>query len=166
LPILLLVIGGLLGLDCPGRRGDLVDRVILGECDDMDVGVEIRLSAPGDSERRVDELLECGKLGVGCGRLCVDIEWDVNSGRKLAMRELDVAWSQYIVGFLGKCDVDEEIAGNARPSTAPVSDSLNPPGLLAVAYRLPGSSDETDDWVRAYCACWSFDDGFRRNTCP
>lgn len=40
----------------------------------MEVGVDIRLSEPGDSERRVEELLEFTKLGVGGGRLCVDIE--------------------------------------------------------------------------------------------
>lgn len=40
----------------------------------MEVGVDIRLREPGESERRVEELLECPKLGVGGGRLCVDIE--------------------------------------------------------------------------------------------
>ena len=72
--ILLLVTGGLLGLGCPGRSEDLAASVMLGEWDDIEVGVDIRLSAPGDSERRVEEELEFTKLGVGGGRLCVDIE--------------------------------------------------------------------------------------------
>lgn len=151
--ILLRVTGGLLGLSCPGRSEDLAARVMLGEWDDMEVGVDIRLSEPGESERRVEELLECTKLEVGAGRLCVEVEWGANSGRKLAMRELDVAWSQSIMGFLGKCDVDEEIAGKARPNTEPAKGSLNPPGLLVVSYRLPGSYGDTDDSVRAYRAC-------------
>lgn len=69
------------------------------------------------------------------------------------MREFDVAWSQSIIGFLGKCDVEEEIAGKANPSTEPAKGSLNPPGLLVVSYRLPGSYGEAEDSVRAYRAC-------------
>jgi len=56
---LCLVMGGrlLVGLDI------LVLGIVLtgvgtpGDCDDIDVGVEVRLKAPGDSERRVDEPL-------------------------------------------------------------------------------------------------------------
>ena len=38
----------------------------------MEVGVDVRLSEPGDSERRVEDPLLWAKLGVGGGRLCVD----------------------------------------------------------------------------------------------
>ena len=42
----------------------------------MDVGVDVRLKGPGDSEWRVDELLLlAAKLGVGGGRSCVDSLW-------------------------------------------------------------------------------------------
>lgn len=54
------------------------------------------------------------------------------------------------MGFLGKCDVDEEIAGKANPNTEPAMGSWNPPGLLAVSYRLPDSYGEAEDSVRAY----------------
>ena len=39
---------------------------IPGDCDDMDVGVEVLLKAPGDSERRMDE-----PLSARLGRYCV-----------------------------------------------------------------------------------------------
>ena len=65
------------------------------------------------------------------------------------MREFDVAWSQSIAGFLGKCDVEEEIVGKANPSIEPAKGSFNPPGLLVVSYRLPGSYGEAEDSVRA-----------------
>ena len=63
------VTGGrlLVGLDCLGLRGDLLGRDMLGEYDDIEVGVEVRLKEPGDSERRVEEPLLCAKLGVGGG---------------------------------------------------------------------------------------------------
>lgn len=72
--ILHLVTGGRLriGLDCRVFRGDWAGRDILGEYEDIDVGVDVRLSEPGDSERRVEEPLLWAKLGVGGGRLFVD----------------------------------------------------------------------------------------------
>lgn len=57
--ICFLLIGALTGIETPG------------DCDDMDVGVEVLLNAPGDSERRVDEPLSA-KVGVGGGKFCVD----------------------------------------------------------------------------------------------
>lgn len=53
-----LLIGALIGVETPG------------DCDDMDVGVEVLLKAPGDSERRVDEPLSA-KVGVGGGKFWV-----------------------------------------------------------------------------------------------
>ena len=46
-----------------------------GDADDMEVGVEVRLKAPGDSDRRVDEPLSWAKVGVGGGRFCVNNAW-------------------------------------------------------------------------------------------
>lgn len=54
-----LLIGALIGVETPG------------DCEDMDVGVEVLLKAPGDSERRVDEPLSA-KVEVGGGRFCVE----------------------------------------------------------------------------------------------
>lgn len=66
-----------------------------GDCDDIDVGVEALLKAPGDSERRVEDPLSWPSVGVGGGRLGVD---DGSGGvlrlLKLAMRELEVANSE------------------------------------------------------------------------
>ena len=68
-----LVTGGRLrvGLSCFLLLGALTGVENPGDCDDMDVGVEALLKAPGDSERRVDEPLSAN-VGVGGGRLCVD----------------------------------------------------------------------------------------------
>lgn len=69
----LLVTGGRLrvGLVCL-LNGVLAGVPMPGDADDMDVGVEVRLKAPGDSERRVEEPLSWAKVGVGGGRFCVD----------------------------------------------------------------------------------------------
>ena len=37
----------------------------------MEVGVDVRLKEPGDSDRRVEDPLLWAKLGVGGGRFCV-----------------------------------------------------------------------------------------------
>lgn len=68
-----LVTGGRLrvGLSCFLPMGALIGVETPGDCDDMDVGVEVLLKAPGDSERRVDEPLSA-KVGVGGGKFCVD----------------------------------------------------------------------------------------------
>lgn len=68
-----LVTGGRLrvGLSCVLLIGALIGVETPGDCDDMDVGVEVLLKAPGDSERRVDEPLST-KVGVGGGKFCVD----------------------------------------------------------------------------------------------
>lgn len=67
------VTGGRLrvGLVCRGRSGDLVVAGIPGEYEEIDVGVEVRLNEPGDSDRRViDEPLLFAKLGASGGRSC------------------------------------------------------------------------------------------------
>ena len=56
-----LLIEAFIGVDTPG------------DWDDIDVGVEVLLKAPGDSERRVDDPLSA-KVGVGGGKFCVDID--------------------------------------------------------------------------------------------
>lgn len=61
----------LVGLICL-LKGALIDVPTPGDCDDMDVGVEVRLKFPGDSERRVDDPLSWTNVGVGCGRVGVD----------------------------------------------------------------------------------------------
>ena len=68
-----LVTGGRLrvGLSCFRLTGGLTGIEAPGDCDDIDVGVEVLLNAPGDSERRVDEPLSA-KVGVGGGKFCVD----------------------------------------------------------------------------------------------
>ena len=44
----------------------MVGRVIPGECEDTDVGVDVLLNGPGDSEYRVEAvLLRAAKFGVG-----------------------------------------------------------------------------------------------------
>lgn len=50
------------GLFCLGgatRTGTLYGVETPGDCEDMDVGVDVRLKAPGDSERRADDSLSC-----------------------------------------------------------------------------------------------------------
>ena len=78
-PTLRLVTGGRLrvGLTCLTLIGDFAGRGIPGEYEDMDVGVDVRLKALGDSERRVDEPLLCAKLDVGGGKLGVEKTCDV-----------------------------------------------------------------------------------------
>ena len=49
----------------------------------------------------------------------------------------------------------------------PANGSLKTPGLLAVSYgrlRGAGSYDDIEDSVRAYCACWSAEEGLRLRT--
>lgn len=43
---------------------------MLGEYEETDVGVEVRLNDPGDSDRRVEEPLLFAKLGASGGRNC------------------------------------------------------------------------------------------------
>lgn len=72
-----LVTGGRLrvGLSCFLPIGALIGVETPGDCDDMDVGVEVLLKAPGDSERRVDEPLSA-KVGVGGGKFCAgNVSW-------------------------------------------------------------------------------------------
>lgn len=66
-----LVTGGRLrvGLSCFLLIGALIGVETPGDCDDRDVGVEVLLNAPGDSERRIDEPLSA-KVGVSRGKLC------------------------------------------------------------------------------------------------
>ena len=73
-----LVTGGRLrvGLSCFLLTGVLIGVEIPGDCDDIDVGVEVLLKAPGDSERRVDEPLSA-MVGVGGSKFCVDKASDV-----------------------------------------------------------------------------------------
>ena len=53
------------------RSGDLVVTGIPGEYDEMDVGVDVRLKDPGESDRRVvDDPLLFAKLGASGGRSC------------------------------------------------------------------------------------------------
>lgn len=68
-----LVTGGRLrvGLSCFLLIGALIGVETPGDCDDMDVGVEVLLKAPGDSERRVEEPLSA-KVGVGGRKFWVD----------------------------------------------------------------------------------------------
>ena len=58
----------------------------------MDVGVDVRLKEPGDSERRVEEPLLCAKLGAGCAKFGVEV---IAGGccrlLYVAMMELEVA---------------------------------------------------------------------------
>lgn len=89
----LLVIGGRLrvGLDCLTPRGDFAGRGMPGEWDDMEVGVEVLLKPPGDSDRRVEDPLLCAKLAVGGDRFRMDNGSGVDRGLYTAIRELDVA---------------------------------------------------------------------------
>ena len=54
------------GLVVGERGGHLTGMLTLGESEDMEVGVEVRLHEPGDSECRIEGLLECAvRAGVG-----------------------------------------------------------------------------------------------------
>lgn len=119
----------------------------------MDVGVDVRLKDPGDSDLRVDEPLLCAKLGVGGGRFCVDIMYGSERGLKLAIREFEVACTEFAAPTLGKYEVDKETAGRATPRTDPAKGSLNRLGLLLVSYCLPGSYEEAEESARANWAC-------------
>ena len=57
----------------------------------MEVGVEVLLKPPGDSDRRVEDPLLCAKLAVGGDRFRMDNGSGVDRGLYIAMRELDVA---------------------------------------------------------------------------
>ena len=70
-----------------------------------------------------------------------------------AMRELEVAWSGFIVVELGRNDVEVDAEGRATPKTEPGVESFKAPGVLAVSYCLvggAGSYDEADESVIAY----------------
>lgn len=58
--VLCLVMGGLdcNGLACLVRTVDLVDKATPGEYEDIDVGVDETLKGPGDSEYRVEGVVE------------------------------------------------------------------------------------------------------------
>lgn len=63
------------GLDCLGLGAAFGTKRNAGECEDIEVGVEVRLKGPGDSEQRVEGLLghptasgvESGKFWVESG---------------------------------------------------------------------------------------------------
>jgi hypothetical protein len=48
-----------------------VDNATPGEYEDMDVGVEDTLKGPGDSEYRVEGVVERAYCGAGSGRMSV-----------------------------------------------------------------------------------------------
>lgn len=66
------VTGGRLcrGLICFVRT-DVRESEVPGEYDDIDVGVDDVLNAPGDSEYRVDGVTESAYCGAGRGRMSV-----------------------------------------------------------------------------------------------
>lgn len=78
------------GLNCLGRGTALGTKRNAGECEDIDVGVEVRLKGPGDSEQRVEGLLghpttsgvEIGKFWAesGYSDLAVRISVPAESG--------------------------------------------------------------------------------------
>jgi len=49
------------------------------------------------------------------------------------MRELEVAWSGFMVPDIGRKDVDEEAGGKATPKTEPEEGGIGPAGVLAVS---------------------------------
>lgn len=89
------VTGGRLrvGLICL-LNGALIGVPTPGDCDDMEVGVEVRLKFPGDSDRRVEDPLSWTNVGAGVGRLGVDEACGTVRVLKLAIRELEVANSE------------------------------------------------------------------------
>lgn len=67
------MIGGLLckGLVCLILEEALFDKITPGEYEDIEVGVEETLKGPGDSEYRVDGVVERVYCGVGSGKISV-----------------------------------------------------------------------------------------------
>lgn len=63
------------GLVVLGLKGAFKGVGTPGDWDDIDVGVEVRLNAPGDSDRRVEEPLSWPWVGVGGGSVDVDVDW-------------------------------------------------------------------------------------------
>lgn len=67
------VTGGLLciGLACLSREGAFVVKARPGECEDIEVGVEVTLKGPGDSEYLVEGLADSPYCGVGGGKFSI-----------------------------------------------------------------------------------------------
>jgi hypothetical protein len=61
------------GLACRIRKEDLLGKEAAGECEyeDIDVGVEEMLKTPGDSEYRVDGVVDSAYCGAGGGSMSV-----------------------------------------------------------------------------------------------
>ena len=153
----LLVTGGrlLVGLVCR-RRGTLIGVPTPGEWEDMDVGVEVRLKFPGDSDRRVDEPLSWANAEESGGTFGVADDCGGFRVLKVAIRELDVANSE--LGPIPVCaGIDEDgavdISGIAIPRTDPGYGSVYISGVLAISLEgLEGASsyEEADDSDGAY----------------
>jgi hypothetical protein len=50
----------------------LIDRAAVGEYDDIDVGVEDTLNGPGDSEYRVEGVVETAYCGFGGDKISTE----------------------------------------------------------------------------------------------
>jgi hypothetical protein len=95
---------------------------IPGECEEAEVGVEVLLKGPGDSDNRVEALLLCAVNGVGGGRFWVEslcgVPWSWLADREVAVVNGVGAGLGPVV-----CRI-EEVGGMLMPRIAPGNGSL------------------------------------------
>lgn len=70
------------------------------------------------------------------------------------MRELEVAWSGFIVLEVGRKEVDDEAAGKATPKIDPDEGYIGPPGVLAVSRCFVNGMGSYDDADESVCVYW------------
>ena len=114
--------GGLLcsGLVCLVRVVDLIDSATPGEYDDMEVGVEETLKGPGDSEYRVDGVVDRAYCGAGRGKISVGPT--SSSYKRLSGTSISIS---------GRARM-EEVGGSVMPITVSENGSMYPPGMVFI----------------------------------
>lgn len=98
----------------------MVDNVTPGEYEDIDVGVEDILNGPGDSESRVDGVVDRAYNGVGSGNISVG----------------PASYSPYLEPKISNSGSErtriEDEVGKEMPKTVSENGSLNSPGSILI----------------------------------
>jgi hypothetical protein len=158
------VTGGLflVGLGCLVRILPIfVGWTIPGEYEDMDVGVDVGLQGPGESEYLVEGLLTDAEI-AGVGGFCFGGAFVVKPANSGTIgRGSSALLRGSIVGI-------EDVGGRAIPRTASGYGSLYPPGRdmePRKPFRGLSSASDASDFVRDRVGVlWSIDGTFRRRT--
>ena len=110
----------MVGLGCLMRGVPLEVTVVLGEKDDMEVGVEAMLKGPGEPEYPVEGVAESVYSGVGGGRSTVARVGGMKLPTALNESALRISSFGMLVDVRGMAMPSTE-SGNGSPSTFRVS---------------------------------------------